>query len=214
MVPGPLRRPKRVRGRVEKSALRLRGGEPQRGEHQEGQGVVGGCASARLAAAHTARRVQPFEAEARGRVLSPTAREEGSRRREALSARGKALKVKARERCWGETPSAGDRVARNGARVRGLRLASLQAVSLRSGSLRAPNAASGLPDRSWHLLSRMVGRSCLRVAEAGHAGDSGAASAEEHEKAQEGLLSDSGTHSCERVKGAGQAAGEVDGNAL
>lgn len=87
-------------------------------------------------------------------------------------------------------------------------------VSLRSGSLRAPNAASGLPDRSWHLLSRMVGRSCLRVAEAGHAGDSGAASAEEHEKAQEGLLSDSGTHSCERVKGAGQAAGEVDGNAL
>jgi len=40
------RLPKRVRGRVEKSALRLRGGEPQRGRHQEGQGVVGGGASA------------------------------------------------------------------------------------------------------------------------------------------------------------------------
>jgi hypothetical protein len=127
VVPGPLRRPKRVRGRVEKSALRLRGGEPQRGEHQEGQGDVGGCASVRLAAAHTARRVQPFEAEERGGVLFPTAREEGSRRREALSARGKALKVKARERCWGETPSAGFRVARDCAQVRGLRLVGLQA---------------------------------------------------------------------------------------
>jgi len=127
VVPGPLRRPKRVRGRVEKSALRLRGGEPQRGEHQEGQGVVGGCASVRLAAVHTARRVQPFEAEVRGRALSPTAREEGSRRREALSARGKALKVKARERCWGVTPLAGFRVARDGAQVHGLRLVGLQA---------------------------------------------------------------------------------------
>jgi len=186
VVPGPLRRPKRVRGRVEKSALRLRGGEPQRGEHQEGQGVVGGCASVRLAAVHTARRVQPFEAEVRGRALSPTAREEGSRRREALSARGKALKVKARERCWGETPPAGFRVARDCGQVRGLRPVGLQASSPRSGSLRASNAASGLPDRSWHLLFSMVGRSCLRVAEAGHAGDSGAASAEEQENAQEG----------------------------
>lgn len=57
---------KRVRGRVEKSALRLRGGEPQRGKRQEGKGVVGGGASARLAAARTVRRVQPFEADGRG----------------------------------------------------------------------------------------------------------------------------------------------------
>jgi hypothetical protein len=64
-------------------------------------------------APHTARRVQPFEAERRGRVRVATAREEGSRRRDPFSARGKALKAKARECCRGEIPLAGCKVARS-----------------------------------------------------------------------------------------------------